>query len=332
MKIVSITGSREAALVEHPMPVARGHFVVVKILAAPMCCEYKDYQKGVNYALGHEAAGEVVEVDQSHHVKVGDRVVIMPLNACGKCSLCLAGDYIHCETPEGPGPDQTGTYGQYQLKADHLLVPIPKDVSTEHAVMACCGLGPTFGAMQAMNVNAFDTVLITGMGPVGLGGVINGTFRGARVIAVESNPYRKDLAKSLGADAVVDPTAGDAKEAIMKLTNNLGVDKALDCSGVAVAQRLMIDSVRRKGEIAFVGEAGELTVHVSNDLIRKGLTLRGIWHYNRGDIPKILQVIRQSSAKLDKLITHRFPMSRVREAFELQLTGQCGKVILDPQS
>ena len=224
----------------------------------------------------------------------------------------------------------TTTYAQYVIKQDWLLVPIPDDISYEHASMACCGLGPTFGASQLMNVNAFDTVLITGMGPVGLGGVINCVYRGARVIAVEMHPYRANLAKELGAEVVIDPHDENALEQIMALTNGVGVDKAIDCSAQASAVRLLLDAVRRKGQVSFVGGVGEVTIHGGRDILGKGLTLHGAWHYNLADTPRIMEVIKNSSALLDKFITHTFPMSRVQEAWELQVTGNCGKVVLYP--
>jgi threonine dehydrogenase-like Zn-dependent dehydrogenase len=92
----------------------------------------------------------------------------------------------------------------------------------------------------------------------------------------------------------------------------------------------MIDAARRRGQVAFVGEAGDLTIRVSNDLIRKGLTLHGSWHWNLGDTARLLQVIRATRAKIAKLITHKFPLARVQDAWELQTTGQCGKVLLYP--
>ncbi|MBV9864569.1 MAG: zinc-binding dehydrogenase [Abitibacteriaceae bacterium] len=335
MNVVSITGERQCELVQRPTPTASGDVVVVKIEAAPMCTEYKIYVAGQpTDNLGHEAAGVVEEVAQRGRVQVGDRVVVMPQYSCGRCPLCLQGEYIHCQHTFNPlevtgNIAGTATYAQYLLKPDWMLVPIPDDITTEHGAMACCGLGPTFGAMQRMQVSAFDTMLITGLGPVGLGGIINGVYRGARVIAVEAHPYRIELAKSLGATAVIHP-ADDALRQILELTNGVGVDKAIDCSGNVQAQRLLIDATRRKGQVAFVGEAGELALHISNDMIRKGLTLHGQWHYNLADTPRIMQVIRTSRDLLDKLMTHTFPLSRVQEAFELQLTGQCGKVMLQP--
>jgi len=303
-----------------------------------MCTEYKAWLAGrPNERLGHEASGEVAEVAGSGRLRAGDRVVAMPLAACDACGLCRTGDYIHCQNGrdllrETGSEAGTATYAQYLLKPDWLLLPIPDDLSYVHASMACCGLGPTFGAMQRMKVVAFDTVLITGMGPVGLGGVINGVFRGARVIAVESQPYRAALARELGAVAVIDPTSRDALEEIRALTGGLGADKAIDCTGVPAAQRLLIDGVRRRGHVAFVGEGGELAVNVSADLLRKGLTLHGSWHWNLHLWPRLLQVIRGSGPQIDRLVTHRFPLEQVQEAWELQSTGNCGKVLLYPWS
>jgi len=332
MKVAAITGKQQCELIDKPDPQASEDFVLVKVLLAPMCTEYKMYRDGAKGdCLGHEAAGEVVKVGRPGRHKVGDRVVVMPLYACGRCELCVAGDYIHCQVGAAP-PKWAGvaTYAQYLLKQDWQLLPVPDDMSLEHASMACCGLGPTFGAMQIMHVDAFDTVLITGMGPVGLGGVINGTYRGARVIAVESQPYRKKLAEKLGAAAVIDPGDPNALQAIKDLTGGRGVDKAIDCSGVASAQRLLIDAARRKGHVGFVGEAGTLEIKVSDDMIRKGLTVHGCWHWNLADTPRMMQVILACGAKIDKLITHSFPMAQVEQAWKLQLTGNCGKVLLRP--
>ncbi len=92
----------------------------------------------------------------------------------------------------------------------------------------------------------------------------------------------------------------------------------------------MVDAARRKGQVTFVGEGGEFPLAASRDMIRKGLVLRGNWHYNLGFFPKLMKVIQESTDKIDTYITHRFPMSQVQDAWELQATGECGKVILDP--
>jgi len=330
MKVAAMFGNGKAGLVDKPDPEPCEDFVLVKVRAVPMCTEYKAFKGGhEGDRFGHEAVGEVVEVAQPGHVKVGDRVVVQCGAGCGRCAMCLTGEIIHCLTPRSPGSSYP-TYAQYVLKRDGLCTPIPDGVSYNHAGMACCGLGPTFGAMQQMQVDAMDTVLITGLGPVGLGGVINASYRSARVIGVESHPYRANLAKELGAEVVLNPNDENILEQIRELTNGIGIDKAMDCSGSSEAHRLMVDAARRKGKVAFIGEGGEFPLAASRDMIRKGLLLYGNWHYNLGGYPKLMKVIQESSDKLDRLITHTFPMSEVQKAWELQITGNCGKIVLDP--
>ena len=124
MKVVAITGPRACALVDRPDPTVRGNYIRVRIHAAPMCTEYHGYRDGHETdCLGHEAAGEVVEVAQPGRFRVGDRVVVMPQNGCGKCALCLSGEHIHCENPVDPAAIcgcTTGraTYAEYCIQQD----------------------------------------------------------------------------------------------------------------------------------------------------------------------------------------------------------------------
>ena len=336
MKKVVITGPRQAEIVDVPRPDAMGEWALVEVKAIPMCTEYKAFMAGTpSQHLGHEAAGVVVDVAQPGRVSVGDRVAVMPFYPCGVCALCVSGDYIHCQqgypyhayagTPEGQA-----TYNEYLLKPDWLLPRIPDGVSFELGSLALCGIGPTFGAMDRMAVDAFDTVLVTGMGPVGLGGVINGKYRGARVIAVESIPYRAEKARALGADVVLDPADPDNLAHIMDVTGGRGVDKAVDCSGVVAAQRFCIDATRRRGQVAFVGECYDaMPLTISPDMIRKGLTLHGSWHYNLSLFPQVMQVI-EGSPVVSQLISHTFRLEDVQQAFELSASHECAKIILIP--
>jgi len=336
VKKAVILSERQAGLVEVPTPEPKADWALVKVHASAMCTEYKSFLAGRSSdIIGHEGAGEIVAVAQPGRVQVGERVVILPQYPCGKCSLCLAGDYVYCEnnvdfekfvgTLEG-----SGTFAQYVLKPTWLLPPIPEDVSYEHATMAIDGIGASFGAFEAIEVGAFDTVLITGLGPVGLGAVVNARFRGARVIGVEPLPWRAERAMQMGAEVVFSPDDADLAGRIRALTGGKGVDCAVDCSGNVQAERLCIDAVRRRGRVAFVGECSEdLVLHVSPDTIRKGLTLFGSWLYNLGDFPRVMRVIRESPL-IDILVSHVMPMSHIQQAFELLTRGECAKVVLKP--
>lgn len=336
MKTVKITGPRQACVVEVPEPEPIKDWVKVKVMSAPMCTEVKGFVKGdAGHGYGHEAVGEVVAVAQPCCVKPGDRVVVQPATPCGVCDYCLSGYYIHCEhfidyeafagTPHGQW-----AMSQYVLTADWQCSRIPDDVSYDIASLTLCALGPSFGGFEIMKVDAHDTVLVTGLGPVGLGAIVNAVYRGARVIGVDAHPWRAALARELGADAVIDPTDPNAVEAIKKANDHQGVDKALDCSGIVAAHRLCMDATKRLGHVAFVGQCHEETpVCISKDLLWKGLHLHGSWHYKLGDFPKVLQVATRSP-HAPKLISHCFSMDQIQEAWETQVKGNCAKVILHP--
>ena len=197
--------------------------------------------------------------------------------------------------------------------------------------MAWCGLGPTFGGMQTASVGTFDTVLITGAGPVGQGAIINAKYRGARAIVVEIEPWRMERAKLLGADEVLDGRDEDVVEQIKSLTDGQGVTCSIECAGTVVTQRLCIDATRQRGRVVFVAECGDqLPITVSPDMIRKGLHLIGQWHYLLNDFDKMMQLVRESGDVLDVLNSHKFPMSQVQDALALSATHECGKITLYP--
>lgn len=346
MKTIAITGKQTAKLVQKKMPKAKADYVVVKIHAAPLCTEYTDYRDGCSRiefkrgdespdSLGHEAAGEVVEVAQPGKVKVGDRVAVMPGFWCGKCRFCLSGEYIHCQNPPNVLAEcgceaGAASYAEYCLKQDWLLLPIPDEMSYEHAAMACCGLGPAFNAMQKMSVCGHDTVLIAGTGPVGLGAVICATYRGARVISLGRNPYRTDLALKLGAEAVLDPTAAYVHQQILDLTDGVGASKSVETTGFPLYMDVVMKGTRRRGNVSIIGEGGAYPLPISDGMIRTGLTLHGIWHWNLGDAPDMMRMIGRVGDKLDQMITHRFSLDKIEDAWKLQMTGQCGKVVIKP--
>lgn len=328
MKQAAIVGKMQAKLIEGDKPQLIDGWALVKIHSAPVCAEYKGFKDGHQTdCMGHEAAGEVVETGSGSVVKVGDRVVVMPQYPCGQCVLCKRGDFIFCEHNLSV---QQPTMAQFIAKPSWLLPKIPDDITFEKASLACCGLGPSHGAFAAMGVDAFSTVLITGLGPVGLGAIVTAKYRGARVIAVEMNEYRIELARRMGVDEVIDPRDQEALAKIRALTDGAGPDYGLDCSGSVAAHRLQIDAIRRKGKIAFVGESfADTPIQVSNDLLRKGIQLMGSWHYNLNEFSRIMEIVRNSPI-VDLLITHRFPMSRIQEALEISSSQQSGKIILDP--
>jgi L-iditol 2-dehydrogenase len=337
MEAVEITGRRQVRIVDKPMPRIARDYVLIKVVAAPMCNEYLAYTEGVYLernrpdSLGHEIAGEVVAAPAGASVSVGDRVVALCGYPCGRCSLCKSGHYSYCPHPDDPRQvcsSESGECGfaQYAIKPDWMLEKIPHELSFEHASMACCGLGPTFGAMERLGVTAESTVLITGLGAVGLGGIINAKARGAEVIAAVRSPYRAQLGRALGCQHIIGPSCDE----VMRVTENRGVDYVIECSGQQIYQRLAIDAVARLGGVAFLAEPGVIEIAINDDLIQRGVAILGSLDINRADLGRLLAVISSVQDQLELYITHRLPLARAGEAFEAQAIFRSGKILLRP--
>jgi len=322
-----------ARAVEQPDPHANDDVVLVRIDVAPMCTEFRSRGDGQSHdVLGHEAAGVVVDPGTSRRVAVGDRVVVMPQYGCGVCRYCSRGDHIYCPFPrdvlaETGSEYGTGTFAQYVLKPDYLLLSVPDDISLDHAAAADCLLGPSFHASERMRVDALDTLLVGGCGPVGLGAVVNGVTRGARVLALETNPYRMKLAQSIGAEVfnALDP---DVDDAIRVATGGWGVTTAIETSGVPTSARRLAELATRLGQLAVVAWGSDITLP---PLVPLGLTVHGCWHWNHAVLgERMWDTVRHASRLLDTVVTHRFDLIDVDAAMELQASGQCGKVFLYP--
>ena len=146
-------------------------------------------------------------------------------------------------------------------------------------------------------------------------------------------PYRRKLALELGAEAVIDPRDPEALAQIRALTHDGRGGGTRQSTAPALWPPTASALTRRgrKGSVAFVGECGDDTpLRISDDMIRKGLRLLGSWHYNLADAPRLMREIGKVGAQLDMLVTHSYGINDIQSAWETQLSGECGKVILLP--
>lgn len=324
-----VLGNKKALVEDVPELTGENEWVIVKIESTPICgSDKKAFLSDTPVRTsGHEGSGIVVDQAGSNLLKNGDRVILNPLSGCGKCDLCLNGDYIMC-----PDKPPFGThFAQYVKVQDFVCTLLPEDISYDVGSMACCALGPAFRSIKRMNIKAFDTLLVTGLGPVGMGALVIAKFLGAKVIALDTIPYRKKMAKDvLGADVVLDAMDPDAGKQIREAAGPNRLIRALDASGNTAAERLCIDSMEPGGIIAFCGENhSDVPIRPSEDFIRKGLVLMGSWHYNLNDKVEMINLLRRSPL-VPKLITGVYGFSKAQDAFEDFMAGDTCKVILKP--
>ena len=320
------TGGGRAWVEEVPTPEPEGHEVVVKARSLPLCgSDLHPFRGDGKFSTGHEGTGEVVAVDRSECLKVGDRVVMNPLSGCGVCDLCRSGDYIFCSAR----PEFASHFSEYVKIQDVLCTPLPSDLSFDVGSLLGCALAPASGCLHRMGLPAADTLLVTGLGPVGLGAVTWAKFHNALVIAVDPSAWRRERAREIGADVVLDFN-DDLQTQLGAIVGDRGVPVALDCSGRAEAERLCLDMAGVRGRVGFIGEnQSTIELSPSKDMIRKGLTLYGSWHVNLNLLPALITLVRRFPAA-ELLISHRFTFQHVQEAFDTFAAGETAKVILNP--
>lgn len=329
MKALVYHGPGEIAWEERPLPATQEPTdVVVRVSKTTLCGTDLAILKGgvasvaPGRVLGHEATGFVCAVGPAvTDLKVGDHVIVPCTTSCGRCPACRKGIFSSCARGGWIlGNTIDGVQAEYARipLADSSLHKIPPGMNEEAALMLADILptGLEVG-VQKGEVGLGDTVAVIGAGPVGLATIMAAQFFApARVIAVDIDPNRLELARSLGATHTVDNSAGDACEQIMAITGGEGVDVAIEVIGSPATCELAQAIIGPGGRMANIGiysKSVELHKHVlwtRNVTIRMGVV-------NTSSIPALLKMIHAGKLDPCRLISHRFPLEQIVEAYEL---------------
>ncbi len=316
--------------------------VLVKVKTASFCGTdyhiyvFDDWAKNrlqLPLVVGHEFSGEIVKVGQKvTRVKTGDLVSAETHIICGTCEFCLREEGHICENTKIIGVDTDGCFAGYvKMPAANCFVNDkggdPLHLSVQEP------LGNAVHTMTHFDIEN-KCVAIVGCGPIGLMGIdVARAYKAKRIIAVEVNAYRRNKAKELGADVVIDPTREDVVERVLQETEGRGVDVVGEFSGNATAIVQAFKYLKAGGGMSLLGLPPKpIELDVSNDIVFKGIHVYGVvgrriyetWH-------QVKALIDAGDLHLDKIITHEFPMSRIEEAAEVMGSGNCGKIVLIPE-
>ena len=256
----------KVGFVEKPIPTDPGpNGAIIKTTAALICTSDSHTVRGAigernNLTLGHEAVGIVWKLGSAvKGVKEGDRVAVNAITPCYKCENCLRGFTSQCQQMLGGwkfANIKDGVFAEYfhVNDAEANLAPIPASVADEAAVYTCDMMSTGFVGAEHADIPIGGTVAIFAQGPVGLMATVGARLLGAGlVIAVETVPLRKELARHFGADVVVDFNQEDPVQAILKLTDGQGVDSSIEALGSQAAFEACITVTRPGGTISNVG-------------------------------------------------------------------------------
>jgi threonine 3-dehydrogenase len=279
--------------------------------------------------VGHEFMGEVAEIgSEVTGFQPGDRVSGEGHITCGNCRNCRAGKRHLCRNTVGMGVNRPGCFAEYVVIPAFNIFRIPKEIPDEIASFFD-PLGNAVHTALSFDLVGED-VLITGAGPIGVMAAAICRHVGARnVVVTDVNEYRLALAKKLGATRVVN-VANEALDNVMRELNMTeGFDVGLEMSGNGSAFKQMFSTMNHGGRVALLGiPVGEIAIDW-NQVIFKGLVLKGVYGREMFETWYKMTAMIQSGLDISPVVTHRYPIAEFKTAFEEMRTGRSGKVILD---
>lgn len=285
----------------------------------------------VPMTVGHEFVGEVVAVGaEVTGLKEGMRVSGEGHITCGMCRNCRAGKRHLCRNTLGVGVNRSGCFAEYlSIPADNVIV-LPDDVSDDQASI----LDPFGNAAHcALSFNMTgEDVLITGAGPIGIMAAAISRHIGARhVVITDVNDYRLELARKVGVTRAVNAKYQSLQAVQQELGMLEGFDVGMEMSGNPAAFNDMLNNMNHGGKIAMLGIPPDETAINWNNVIFKGLEIKGIYGREMFETWYKMISMLQSGLKIDSVITHQYSVDDYQTAFQMMASGQTGKVILNWQ-
>jgi L-iditol 2-dehydrogenase len=338
MKALVFRGPGSMPLEDRPAPVAGPGEAVVAVRASGICgSDVHGFggatgRRRVGVVMGHEAAGDVIEVGPGvTSVKVGERVILRSILSCGICDRCRHGQPNLCHERQGMGMHFDGAYADWVVVRDSLLLRLPDNLDYEDGAL----VEPLAVAMHAVNLTPFDlmdVVVIVGAGPIGLLTLLAARQAGAGSITVtDRDPHRLDVARRLGADQAIDVGRTDPVAAIEAATNGRGADAVFEAVGIAATVAQSIALARSGGHVTWIGNSAPGVELPMQQLVTKGLTICGAYGYV-DEFEQAAEALASGRIDAGRLIERVAPLEDGEELFRQLADGSLSavKVVLTP--
>ncbi len=339
MKAAVFQGVEGVTVKDVPYPKLQTDGVIVKVKSAGICgSDVHGYQRGRSepVVMGHEFSGDVVEIGKDvTNVKIGDRVVAMSGRGCGECYWCKRGEFIKCAKLQmmGLAPGLPGGFAEYAFipafKVGQYAAKMPAWLSYEEGATAEPISVALHGVQQA-RPRKTDTAVVIGLGIIGLAVVQILKSRGVKqIVAAGHREQRLKLAKEGGADVVVDAAKADVVPVVTEITNGKGADVVFEVAGFESTFQQALSMVHRAGKVDLIGLYGKPFAWSPSSLVGRDVELLGCGL--RWDLPGAMELLESRKVNAKPLVTHTFPLSKVKEAFETQIKAPGAiKVVVNP--
>ena len=321
-----------------PVPEIGPNDVLIKVRKASICGTdihiwnwdaWSQKTIKVPLVIGHEFMGEVARLGaEVTGFQVGDRVSGEGHITCGHCRNCRAGNRHLCRNTLGLGVNRPGCFAEYVSLPAFNVFRVPQEIPDEIASFFD-PLGNAVHTALSFDLVGED-VLITGAGPIGVMAAAISRHVGARhVVVTDVNPFRLELARKMGATRAVDVRTQTLGDVMRGLGMTEGFDVGMEMSGNGQAFRDLLAVMNHGGRVAILGiPPSEVSIDW-NQVIFKGLMLKGVYGREMFETWYKMVAMLQSGLDVAPVLTHRFPAAQYAEAFEAMRSGQSGKVVLD---
>lgn len=332
MKAIQFLGYEKTAIVEVPRPIPQKGQVLVKILASALCGSERaryvgERQEELNG--GHEAVGEIGDPNGSEFFQKGDRVCVQIMNGCGKCEYCKRKMPMFCRNLKYEG----NCHAQYVALPEQCVIPIDTDIPPEIAVLLGGDLlGVARRAARQLPIREGQWIYVSGGGPIGLGVMLMLKWLGAKVILSEPHDFRRAFAEEhIGIDIALNPNEENMYGRLLEVTEGIGPEITIECSGYPAAQTQALDWTRCQGHVMFCGENYRgLNIVPSDQIIHKELNVHGAFYFTAVDVAENVSMYRKGMDP-SAMISHKVSYEKASAAIDAFFGGKTGKVIFLPQ-
>ncbi|GAB6099181.1 zinc-binding dehydrogenase [Halanaerocella petrolearia] len=331
-------GNLEVVDVEEPS--LKPDQIKILVKAAGVCgTDLETYKGNYNVAtpltLGHEFAGEVVEVGKSvTEFEVGDQVTSeTTFYICGECRYCKSKDYNLCSNRKGLGSQQDGGFAKYVIARKESVHKLPENVDYISAALTEPLACAYHAVKEKADIKEGDVVAILGPGPIGLLAAQVAKTCGAEVIiaGLDADKDRLKKAEELGIDRIVNLEQEDINEVIADRTKGYGADVVIECSGAVPACNMGLDILRKKSEFVQLGIFPEDKVKVNfDDIVQKEIEVIGSRSQKPSCWPASLELMNSGAVDTKSLVTHQFNIDEWDKAYEAIENSEAIKVVLKP--
>lgn len=320
---------------ERPVPDPGAGELLLRVRANALCgTDREQLHGGSAVTPGHETVGDVVAAGPGTSTPVGTRGVVFLVDFCGECRSCGLGATNQCLAKRADmGFTHDGGLGQFELVHETNFFATGPELDAAEATLLLDVMGTTSHALARITAVRPDiqSVVVAGAGPVGLGMLAMTRLLlapGVPILVTDVHPYRLELAARLGG-IPVDLGHQELADALPEAGVADGADVAIDTAGREAARRALLETLGRRGVLVCVGHGEGLTLAVSRDLIGPERTVMGSEYFRYDAIRANLELLRRNRAYLSQIITHRFGIGELEEAYRLFLAGQTGKVVIE---